>query len=131
MSASEVNAWFVREVLPLEAALMHFLRLSRRNHGDAEDLCQEVYIRIYEAAQKDIPHDPVKPYLFTIARNLLIDRAKRDQVIPIQSMADLDELGIAAGEPAADRAIMARQELMRFEIAAYLPAVSLSTLISF
>ena len=51
------------------------------------------------------------------ARNLLVDHARRDQIIPIQSMADPDELGIALDEPAADRAIMARQELMRLEVA--------------
>jgi RNA polymerase sigma-70 factor (ECF subfamily) len=116
VSASDVNAWFVREVLPLEAALMHFLRLSRRNKGDAEDLCQDVYIRDYEAAQKEIPH-PVKPFVFTVARNLLINRAKRDQIVSIDSMADLDELGIAMDEPTPDRSVMARQELHRLEAA--------------
>jgi RNA polymerase sigma-70 factor (ECF subfamily) len=116
VSASDVNAWFVREVLPLEAALMHFLRLSRRNKGDAEDFCQDVYVRVYEAAQKEIPH-PVKPFVFTVARNLLINRAKRDQIVSIDSMADLDGLGIALDDPAPDRSIMARQELHRLESA--------------
>lgn len=116
MSAAEVDAWFVREVLPLEAALIQFLRFARRNEADAEDLCQEVYIRIYEAAQKEIPQFP-KAFLFTIARNLLIRRAKRDQIVSIQSMADPDELGIAYDAPHADRTVMARQELSRLELA--------------
>lgn len=116
VNASNVNAWFVREVLPLEAALMHFLRLSRRNKGDVEDLCQDVYIRVYEAAQKEIPH-PVKPYVFTVARNLLINRAKREQVVSIEAVADLDALGIALDEPEPDRSVMARQELHLLEIA--------------
>ncbi|HTO39689.1 MAG TPA: RNA polymerase sigma factor [Rhizomicrobium sp.] len=114
MNASSLDAWFVREVLPLEAALMHFLRLSRRNAGDAEDLCQDVYVRVYEAAKREIPH-PVKPYVFTVARNLLINHAKRDQIVSIDSMADLDELGIALDEPLPDRSVMARQELHRLE----------------
>ncbi len=95
---------------------MHFLRQARRNQGDAKDLCQEIYIRVYEAARKEIPH-PVKPYLFTVARNLLVDHARRDQIISIESMADLDALGIAFDEPAPDRTIMARQELLRLEAA--------------
>lgn len=111
-----MDAWFIREVLPLEAALMHFLRHARRNHGDAEDLCQEIYIQVYLAAQKEIPRS-IKPYLFTAARHLLINHAKRDQIISIQSMADPDELGIAIDDPPPDRAIMARQELARFEMA--------------
>ncbi len=95
---------------------MRFLRLSRRKQGDAEDLCQEIYVHVYEAARKEIPRT-TKPYLFTIARNLLINHAKRDQIISIESMADPDELGIALDEPAIDRTIMARQELLRLETA--------------
>ncbi len=116
MTAPEVNAWFVREVLPLETALIQYLRYARRNQGDAEDLCQEVYIRVYEAAKKEIPQSP-KSYIFTVARNLMIRRAQRDQIIPIQSIADPDELGIAFDEPLPDRTIMARQELGRLETA--------------
>lgn len=95
---------------------MQFLRLSRRKQGDAEDFCQETYVQIYLAAKKEIPRS-AKPYLFRVARNLIIDHARRDQVISIQSMADPDELGIAVDEPPPDRAIMARQELARIEVA--------------
>ena len=52
MTASDVKAWFVREVLPLEAALMQFLRHNWRNNSDIDDLRQEVYVRVYEAAQQ-------------------------------------------------------------------------------
>ncbi len=93
---------------------MHFLRMSRHRQGDVEDLCQEIYVHVYLAAQKKIPN-PVKPFLFTIARNRIIDHARREQVIPIQSMADPDELGIAVDEPPPDRTIMARQELARLD----------------
>ena len=42
MTLPDLNAWFVREVLPLEAALMQYLRRSSPN--DAEDLCQDVFV---------------------------------------------------------------------------------------
>ena len=35
VNTSEVQAWFVREVLPLEAALMQFLRRIRHSKADA------------------------------------------------------------------------------------------------
>ena len=38
MTASEVDAWFGREVLPLEAALMQFLQHNWRNKADIADL---------------------------------------------------------------------------------------------
>src|SRR5690242_7107039 len=80
MTVSGVNAWFIREVLPLEAALMQFLRRCVRNESDAADLRQDVYVRVYEAAQKQIPH-PVRPFLMTTARNLVVDRVRRQQVV--------------------------------------------------
>ena len=51
MTASEVEVWFVREVLPLEAILMRYLRHNWRDRGDIEDLRQEIYVRVCEAAQ--------------------------------------------------------------------------------
>ncbi|HVZ69380.1 MAG TPA: sigma factor, partial [Rhizomicrobium sp.] len=95
MNASDLDAWFVREVLPLEAALMQFLRRSWRNRADVDDLCQEVYVRVYEAAKERIP-DPARPFVFTTARNLIINRVRREQIVPIETLGDLDALNIAA-----------------------------------
>ena len=108
--ASAVNAWFVREVLPLEASLMRFLRRGWRNDGDLEDLCHDVYVRVYQAAAKEIPH-PAKPFVFSVARNLLINRVRREHVVSIEAVADPDTLGVAFDEPGPDRNVMARQEL--------------------
>ena len=69
MAASEVVEWFVREVLPLEAILMHFLRHNWRDQSDIEDLRQEVYVRVCEAAQKQLP-EQAKPFVLMTARNL-------------------------------------------------------------
>jgi|HubBroStandDraft_2_1064218.scaffolds.fasta_scaffold28593_2 RNA polymerase sigma factor (sigma-70 family) len=113
---SEVDLWFVREVLPLEAALMQFIRHSWRNANDVEDLCHDVYVSLYIAAQKQIPH-PTRPFAFAVARNILINRIKREQIVSIEAVADLDELGIALDEPSTDRAVIARQELHRLQAA--------------
>lgn len=116
MTMSDVEAWFVREILPLEAALMHFLLRSRRNESEADDLRQEVYVRVYEAAKVKIPH-PAKPFVFAIARNLLVDRVRHEQVVPIEMVADVDTLGVAVDEPGPDRSVIARQELRLLEAA--------------
>lgn len=86
--ASDLEAWFIREVLPLEADLMQFLRRSWPNSLEVEDLCQEVYARLFEAAQERIPQPP-RPFAFAVARNLVIDRSWRAQVVPIEAVADL------------------------------------------
>jgi RNA polymerase sigma-70 factor (ECF subfamily) len=116
MTAPDLEAWFVREVLPLESALMQFFRRSLRNRADADDLCQDVYVRVCEAAQKELPH-PAGPFVFAVARNLLINRVKRDQIVSIEAVADLETLSISADEPGPDRSAMARQELRRLQSA--------------
>ena len=114
MTASDVDVWFAREVLPLEAALMQFLQHHWRNRSDVEDLVQDVYVRIYEAAQKEIPEHPRK-FLFTTARNLLIDRARRAQIIPIEALPDTETLDIAVDTPGPERNAIARDELRRLQ----------------
>jgi RNA polymerase sigma-70 factor (ECF subfamily) len=116
VSLREVKAWFVREVLPLESALIHFLHHNWRNQADIDDLLQEVYMRLASAAQKEIPAQ-TKAFVFSTARNLLIDRVRREQVVPIEAVADLDALGVAIDEPGPDRSVMARDELRRVQAA--------------
>ncbi len=113
---NDVNAWFVREVLPLEPLLMHYLRRQWPNQSEIEDLRQDVYVRVHEAAKKQIPH-PTKPFVFRIAQNLLIDRIRREHVVPIEAVADFDELGIAIDAPPPDRSVIARDELRRLQTA--------------
>jgi RNA polymerase sigma factor (sigma-70 family) len=114
MHASELEGWFVNEVLPLEAALMQFLRYNWRNQADIADLLQDVYLKVFEAAQKQLP-DVTRSFVFATAQNLLIDRVRRAKIVPIEAVTDLDILPVAADEPAVDQALMARDELRRVQ----------------
>jgi RNA polymerase sigma factor (sigma-70 family) len=116
MSASDVDAWFVREVLPLEAALMQFLHHNWRNKSEIADLRQDVYERICEAAQRQLPRQ-TKAFLFTTARNLLIDRTRGARIIPIEAAVDWETLNLAMEAPGPDRVLMAREELRRLQAA--------------
>jgi RNA polymerase sigma-70 factor (ECF subfamily) len=116
MNAPEVDDWFAREILPLESALMQFLQHNWRNRNDIADLRQDVYARVFEAALKEIPEKP-RQFLFTTARNLLIDRVRRSHVVPIEAVTDLDALSIAMDAPGPDRTTIARDELRRVQAA--------------
>lgn len=121
MAGADLEAWFVNEVLPLEPILMKFLRRNSRNPAEIADLRQEVYVRVYEAACREIPQQ-AKPFVLATARNLLINRVRREQIVAIEAMADLDSLEVAIDEPGPDRAVMAREELRRLQEAIdYLP----------
>lgn len=114
--AGALKAWFIAEVLPLEQALMQYLQHNWRHTADVSDLRQEIYVRVYEAAKKQIPH-PAKPFLFTVARNLLIDHFRRARIVPIDGVADLDSIDIASDTPGPDRSLIARDELRRLQAA--------------
>ncbi len=116
MSTSDVDGWFAREILPLESALMQFLQHNWRNRSDIADLRQDVYERVFEAALKELPAQP-RQFLFTTARNLLIDRVRREHVIPFEAVTDLEALNVAIDAPGPDRTALARDELRRVQIA--------------
>ena len=110
------SAWFVREILPLEANLMHYLEHNWRNRSDIPDLRQEVYARVLEAARERIP-DNAENFLFVCARNLLINRVRREQIVPIETLADMDALGIASDAPQPDQFVIEREQVRRLEAA--------------
>jgi RNA polymerase sigma-70 factor (ECF subfamily) len=113
---SEADAWFIREVLPLEATLMLFLRQNCRHKDEIADLRQDVYMRVYEAALKQIP-EFTKPFVLTTARNLLVDRVRQERVIPIEMVTDLEALGVASDQAGPDRVVLARDALRRLQAA--------------
>ncbi len=57
----------------------------------------------------------VRPFVFTVARNLLINKFRDQQVIPIETVGDLETLAAASDEPGPDRSVAARDELRRLQ----------------
>jgi RNA polymerase sigma factor (sigma-70 family) len=114
MSAPDIRQWFIREVFPYEGALMQYLHQNWRGKADIEDLRQEVYLRVFEAAQREIPKHP-KTFILKTAHNLLVDRVRREQVVPIAAVADLDALGAAVQTPGPERAAIAKDILRRLQ----------------
>jgi RNA polymerase sigma-70 factor (ECF subfamily) len=111
---ADVKAWFIREVLPLERVLIQFLGRSGRSRSDIEDLRQDVYMRVCAAAHEEIPKQ-TRALVFTVARNLLIDRARHEQIVSIETVENLDALNIAVDEPAPESTVMAREELRKLQ----------------
>ncbi|HVZ17158.1 MAG TPA: RNA polymerase sigma factor, partial [Terriglobales bacterium] len=114
MTASEVDAWFVREVLPLESLLMQYLRRNWRDRSDLEDIRQDIYVRVYRAAREEIPNS-ARAFLFTAARNHLINLAKQSNIVPIDAAVDFENAAVESESLAPDRAVAARQELLRLQ----------------
>jgi RNA polymerase sigma-70 factor (ECF subfamily) len=113
-SDDAASDWFAREILPLEALLMHYLRRNWQNASELADLRQEIYARVFDAARGTIPDNP-KRYLLTTARNLLINLVRREHIVQIEIVADIDALDVASESASPDRVAVARDELRRFQ----------------
>src|SRR5258708_16156544 len=95
MNVMEIHYWFTREVLPLEPGLTRFLRRSWRNQSEIADLRQEIYVRLCDAARSRTPKQ-TKPFLFAVARNLIIDLARRAPTARLHVSTDDESLKNAA-----------------------------------
>lgn len=109
---ASLDEWFEAEVLTHEAALTRFLRRTWFNPADIPDLRQEVYIRVYESAARDLPEAP-RAFLLTTARNLIVDRIRRERVVSIDFTFDIDTHGALVDGSSPERRLMASQELRR------------------
>jgi RNA polymerase sigma-70 factor (ECF subfamily) len=105
-----LDSWFTREVMVHDEALTRYLQRSWPRADDIHDLRQETYVRIYEAAREQIPAI-VRPFLFTIARRLMTDRIRRQRIVAIDSVGDLDALNVLVDDISPERDMAAHQEL--------------------
>jgi RNA polymerase sigma factor (sigma-70 family) len=111
-----IDDWFVEEILPLEPMLTRFLQRNWRNEAEINDLRQETYARVYEAAGRERP-GLAKPFLFQVARNLMIDRLRKQSVVSLETMADFDWLNVSDDKPSSEAYVAARQELRLLQTA--------------
>jgi RNA polymerase sigma-70 factor (ECF subfamily) len=111
-----LDAWFAREILVHEGALMRYLTRLWPRRDEVPDLRQEVYVRVYEAAARARPASP-KSFMFTTARHLMTDRLRRGRVVSIEAMGDSDVWNVLTDELSPERRLDARQELKRLAAA--------------
>ncbi|RZA35587.1 MAG: RNA polymerase sigma factor [Lysobacteraceae bacterium] len=107
---NEVVDWLTINFLPHEAELRRMLRRVCSGPAEIDDVVQETCYRILSMASLDGIRDP-KPFVFRTAKNLVLDRIKRDAVVRIETMANLEDLDIADSAPSPERVVFARSEL--------------------
>lgn len=111
MSAA-LDSWFAREILVHEQALERYLRRCWPHRDEVHDLRQDTYVRVYEAAARELPASP-KSFLFAIARNLMTDRLRRAKVVSILSVGEFDGLNVLVEDISPEREFSGRQALAR------------------
>jgi RNA polymerase sigma factor (sigma-70 family) len=107
---TRVVDWLTIHFLPHEAELRRMLRRVCTGPAEIDDVVQETCCRILSMASLDGVRDP-KPFVFRAAKNIVLDRIKRDAVVRIETMANLDDLDLADTAPSPERVVFARSEL--------------------
>jgi RNA polymerase sigma factor (sigma-70 family) len=109
---AEKMAWFKAQILPHEPALRR--RLASLRIPDVEDVVSEVLTRAY-SSDNWRRMDQGRALLFQIARNLLVDAARRHAIVSIDFVADLETLNLDDGQPSPEATAAARDELRRLQ----------------
>jgi len=116
MDERALNEWFCREVMPLERALVAYIRRNWRVSADINDLRQEIYERVLLGARDGLP-DNARQFVYTTARHHLINRAKRAKLVSFDLVADLEDLPAGVDQLEPERYESAREELRRVQAA--------------
>lgn len=103
--------WFKTVILPQEAALRGRLRRILPSTHELDDMVAEVMARAY-ATENWENVTTGRAYLFTIARNLVIDTARRNKVVSFETIADLELL---QGDNNVEAQLHAREALRQIE----------------
>jgi len=110
---ADLHAWFYRQVLPLEGALTRFIKQNWRTSEDVQDIRQEVYEAVLTGVREEFPIHAAA-YVYTIARNIIINRSRRAKIVSFELVADFetgDGYNFASFQE--ERQITARDELRR------------------
>src|SRR3546814_18368640 len=95
-----------------ERALTSYIRRNWRVPEDVFELRQDIYENALIGARRGLPQN-ARPYVYTVARNHLINHAKRARIVQIETIADLDTVDRDIDLFEAERALTARDELRR------------------
>ena len=92
------------------ARLFRFVLRSVKERGMAEELFQDVWMRVIEARGRYAPKARFTTWLYSIAHNRLIDHWRRKGL----SVVDLENVEVEGNSPNPERQAEARQGLQRF-----------------
>jgi RNA polymerase sigma-70 factor (ECF subfamily) len=97
-------------VLVHEPALRAYLRKVFPIVTDVDNMVQETFVRVLDA-RRTSNIENVRGYLFATARNQALALMRRRDIIPIDSIAELEALDITTDEPGVPEKVGLRLEL--------------------
>ena len=106
----DVVEWVMSNFLPFEAELRDMLRRVCSGPAEVDDVIQETYYKVLQLTSVDHIREP-RGFLVRTSKNIVLDRMRRDAIVSIESMANLEEFDIPDSAPDPERVALARAEL--------------------
>jgi RNA polymerase sigma-70 factor (ECF subfamily) len=114
--ADAKRRWFRTSVLPHEPQLRDYVRRIGRGRIDAEDLAQDVLVRLFSNPNWRGVQQPAA-FMRAMARNLVIDGLRREKVVAIEFQGDLEGSVFVDDAPTPEDVLAGREELRRLAAA--------------
>lgn len=92
-----------------ERPLQQFLRRRMSSEEDASDATQEVFLRLARPGAREAAEGRERAYLFTTARNLLIDRHRRKETRGPETSVPLGEAETVAAVDDTEQQLIVRE----------------------
>lgn len=104
--------WVGSNIVPHEADLRARLRRMAVPEDEISDIVQDAYLKISHLDAVDHIQSG-RGYFFAAARTILLDRIKRERIVRIDSLTEMEALTLADDDPGPERRVAARLELER------------------
>lgn len=108
----DIITWVGSNIVPHEADLRARLRRMAVPEQEISDIVQDAYLKISKLDSVAHIHNS-RGYFFATARATLLDRIRRDRIVRIDSMTEMEALTLADEDPGPERRVSARLELER------------------
>ncbi len=82
---------FLEKILPLKDKLFRFAVRLLKNHEDAEDAVQEVYLKLWQKRYTLESKYNLDAFAMTVTRNLCIDKMRENKVTTVQLNENITE----------------------------------------
>jgi RNA polymerase sigma-70 factor (ECF subfamily) len=106
---------FEELVLSYEKKIYNYCLRMTNNREDAEDLTQEVFVRVYKNLNKFKGNSQLSTWIYRIAHNVCIDRYRKSKIAAIslsqpKGPDDERELDVPADDPSPEQQTLRREQ---------------------
>ncbi|HVU25160.1 MAG TPA: sigma-70 family RNA polymerase sigma factor [Opitutus sp.] len=110
LNAPENDCWFRDEVQVHEGTLRTWLRGRYPALIDVDNIVHEAMLRVWHTRGSVAVGSP-RALLFTAAQNLAIDQLRRQNIVPMESVAEMSALPVMEESPPPSEIAARNQEL--------------------